>query len=44
MKIIETLREMSEIWRLFGDMPDDATLNVELASLYPHKRKIISQV
>ncbi|EPB7300150.1 hypothetical protein ACRRRN_001253 [Yersinia enterocolitica] len=35
MKIIETLREMSEIWRLFGDMPDDATLNVELASLYP---------
>lgn len=34
MKIIETLREMSEIWRLFGDMPDDTTLSVELAALY----------
>lgn len=34
MSVIETLRELSEVWRLFSDMPDDATLNVELASLY----------
>lgn len=27
MKIIETLRELSEVWKLFGDMPDDTTLN-----------------
>ncbi|EIZ9517411.1 hypothetical protein NQC16_004805, partial [Escherichia coli] len=34
MKIIETLRELSEVWKLFGDMPDDTTLNVELTALY----------
>lgn len=34
MSVVETLRELSEVWRLFSDMPDDATLNVELASLY----------
>lgn len=34
MSAIETLRELSEVWRLFSNMPDDATLNVELASLY----------
>ena len=34
MKIIETPRELSEVWKLFGDMPDDTTLNVELTALY----------
>lgn len=34
MKIVETLRELSEVWRLFGDMPDDSTLSVDLAALY----------
>lgn len=34
MKIIETLRELSEVWKLFGDMPHDTTLNVELTALY----------
>ena len=34
MKIIETLRELSEVWKLFGDMPDDTTLNAELAAIY----------
>ena len=34
MNIIETLRELSEVWKLFGDMPDDTTLNVELTALY----------
>ncbi|HED4148405.1 TPA: hypothetical protein R4286_005676 [Raoultella ornithinolytica] len=34
MSVIETLRDLSEVWSLFSDMPDDATLNVELASLY----------
>ncbi|WKV52170.1 hypothetical protein [Dickeya fangzhongdai] len=34
MSSIDTLRELSEVWKLFGDMPDDTTLNVELASLY----------
>ncbi len=34
MPIIETLRELSEVWKLFGDMPDDTTLNVDLAALY----------
>lgn len=34
MKIIETLRELSEVWKLFGDMPDDTVLNVELTALY----------
>ncbi|MDQ0020109.1 hypothetical protein [[Curtobacterium] plantarum] len=34
MSAIETLREMSEVWNLFGDMPDDATVGVELAALY----------
>ncbi|WP_041457061.1 hypothetical protein [Pantoea vagans] len=34
MSAIETLREMSEVWSLFGDMPDDATIGVDLAALY----------
>ncbi|CAH6199020.1 hypothetical protein [Pantoea agglomerans] len=34
MSAIETLREMSEVWSLFGDMPDDATVGVDLAALY----------
>lgn len=34
MSAIETLREMSEVWNLFGDMPDDAAVGVDLAALY----------
>ncbi|MCU5773013.1 hypothetical protein [Winslowiella arboricola] len=34
MSTIETLREMSEVWSLFSDMPDDATIGVDLAALY----------
>ncbi|WP_225181378.1 hypothetical protein [Pectobacterium aroidearum] len=34
MNAIETLRELSEVWSLFGDMPDDTTLGVDLAALY----------
>lgn len=34
MSVIETLRELSEVWRLFGDMPDDTTLSAELSALY----------
>ncbi|KPA06245.1 hypothetical protein [Pantoea agglomerans] len=34
MNTIEILREMSEIWSLFSDMPDDATIGVDLAALY----------
>ncbi|MEQ0255570.1 hypothetical protein [Klebsiella sp. CN_Kp116] len=34
MSIVATLRELSEVWKLFGDMPDDTTLNVDLAALY----------
>ena len=34
MSIIATLRDLSEVWKLFGGMPDDTTLNVDLAALY----------
>ncbi|SFN18185.1 hypothetical protein SAMN05428971_0394 [Candidatus Pantoea varia] len=34
MSAIETLSEMSEVWRLFNDMPDDATIGIDLAALY----------
>lgn len=34
MSVIETLRELSEVWSLFSDMPDDTTLSVDLAALY----------
>ncbi|HAX4546821.1 UNVERIFIED_CONTAM: hypothetical protein NQD88_18320 [Escherichia coli] len=34
MSVVATLRELSEVWKLFGDMPDDTTLNTELASIY----------
>lgn len=34
MSTIETLRAMSEVWSLFSDMPDDATIGVDLAALY----------
>lgn len=34
MITIETLRESSEAWCLFGGMPDDATLSAEISALY----------
>ncbi|ECW1821764.1 hypothetical protein FG170_03800 [Serratia marcescens] len=34
MSVIQTLRELSEVWQLFGDMPDETTLSVDLAALY----------
>lgn len=34
MPAVETLRDLSEVWKLFGGMPDDTTLNVELTALY----------
>lgn len=34
MPCLETLRNASEIWRLFSDMPDDAAIGVDLAALY----------
>ncbi len=34
MSIVATLRDLSEVWQLFGNMPDDTTLNVDLAALY----------
>lgn len=34
MSIVATLRDLSEVWKLFGGMPDDTTLNVDLAALY----------
>lgn len=34
MSVVATLRDLSEVWKLFGDMPDDTTLNVDLAALY----------
>ncbi|EHQ3814260.1 hypothetical protein KR901_000772 [Salmonella enterica] len=34
MSVVETLRELSEVWQLFGDMPDETTLSVDLAALY----------
>ncbi|TBL64236.1 hypothetical protein [Hafnia paralvei] len=34
MSVVATLRELSEVWKLFGNMPDDTVLNVELTALY----------
>ncbi|EHP7597636.1 MULTISPECIES: hypothetical protein [Enterobacterales] len=34
MNVVETLRELSEVWKIFGDMPDETTLSVDLAALY----------
>jgi hypothetical protein len=34
MSVVDTLRELSEVWQLFGNMPDDTALNVELTALY----------
>lgn len=34
MSVIETLRELSEVWRLFVDLPDDTTLPAELSAVY----------
>lgn len=34
MSTIDTLREYAEVWRLFGSMPDDATLSAEVSALY----------
>lgn len=32
MSAIDTLREYAEVWRLFGSMPDDATLSAEVSA------------
>lgn len=34
MSVVATLRDLSEVWQLFGNMPDDTALNVELTALY----------
>lgn len=34
MSAIDTLREYAEVWRLFGSMPDDATLSAEVSALH----------
>ncbi|MGE4696865.1 hypothetical protein [Yersinia intermedia] len=34
MSVVETLRDLSEVWKLFGDMPDETTLNAELTALF----------
>ncbi|ECU8979877.1 TPA: hypothetical protein ACHF2V_002193 [Citrobacter farmeri] len=34
MSVVEVLREYSEVWKLFGQMPDSATVNSELASVF----------
>ena len=34
MSAIDTLREHAEVWRLFGSMPDEATLSAEVSALY----------
>jgi hypothetical protein len=33
MSTIDTLREYAEVWRLFGSMPDDATLSASFGPL-----------
>ncbi|CRY10855.1 hypothetical protein [Yersinia enterocolitica] len=34
MSTVETLRSLSEVWKLFGGMPDDSILSADLAALY----------
>lgn len=34
MSVIETLRELHEVWQLFGNMPDETTLSAEHSALY----------
>jgi hypothetical protein len=34
MSVVETLRDLSEVWKLFGNMPDETTLNAELTALF----------
>lgn len=34
MSVVATLRDLSEVWQLFGSMPNDTALNVELTALY----------
>jgi len=34
MSVVEKLRDLSEVWKLFGDMPDETTLNAELTALF----------
>lgn len=34
MSVVEVLREYSEVWKLFGQMPDSATVNSEIASVF----------
>ncbi|RRO01055.1 hypothetical protein [Pectobacterium aquaticum] len=34
MSTVETLRSLSEVWELFGGMPDDSILSADLAALY----------
>lgn len=34
MSVISMLRNLSEVWKLFSDMPDETTLNAELTALF----------
>ncbi|NCH84219.1 hypothetical protein [Cronobacter malonaticus] len=34
MPTVDTLRDFTEAWKLFGELPDDTALNVELTALY----------
>ncbi|HDL7342073.1 TPA: hypothetical protein PXN25_002955 [Yersinia enterocolitica] len=34
MSVVDALRDLSEVWKLFSDLPDDTTLSVDLAALY----------
>ncbi len=44
MSAIDTLREYAEVWRLFGSMPDDATLSAEVSALYLGKVRISGEI
>lgn len=34
MPTVDSLRDFTEAWKLFGELPDDTALNVELTALY----------
>ena len=34
MPTVATLWDVTEAWKLFGELPDDTALNVELTALY----------
>ncbi|KHS49755.1 hypothetical protein RN38_05190 [Hafnia paralvei] len=34
MSVVDALRDLSEVLKLFSDLPDDTTLSVDLAALY----------